>query len=89
MSRSLHPTFRTGGPPEPPPNRRPTYLQVRAGPEGGSSVEALRSVADRIRTDSFVLLSGDVVTEVRWQLSQARRAGRVFHGRVALLMLSC
>ncbi|GAB4821626.1 hypothetical protein N2152v2_008672 [Parachlorella kessleri] len=40
------------------------HLEVRAVTEGAPTLEALRQVADRIRTEHFVLLSGDVVTEV-------------------------
>jgi hypothetical protein len=34
-------------------------------PEGTAVVDALRLVLDRIKSDVFVLIGGDVVTEVR------------------------
>jgi hypothetical protein len=54
------------------------HLEVRTVTEGASTVEALRQVADRIRTDTFVLLSGDVVTEVRWAGQGRAGAGWVW-----------
>lgn len=42
----------------------PLRIEVIRVSEGLPSVAALRSVMDRVKTDNFVLLSGDVVTEV-------------------------